>query len=318
MVVSAPLVSIVVPCYRQGHFLAGAIESALAQAHPAVEVIVVNDGSDDSTDDVARTYNNRIKYIQQVNLGLPGARNSGIAASTGKFLLFLDADDLLHSDAVRRLVEAAGGREDVLCVMGCRLFEREQEWGEERLPPDRSELSQHILVSNPMPPHAYFSSRSMVVAHGAFDRGLKSHEDWDLWLRLLFAGAEAVRVPLAGAYYRQHPQSMSRNLARMAETRAEVLRRTLERAVANPSRVRQFGADPEELVRRLRGLVASEHFDAGYLARQQGAHTKALYHYFMSFYRGRPSVAAVSAACKVIPHKLLGSLATDATGSAGR
>src|SRR5262245_7190181 len=118
----APVVSIVIPCFRQGHLLAGAIDSALAQTWKAVEVVVVNDGSDDQTDEVARGYGGRIQYLSQPNRGLAGARNTGLAASTGKYVLFLDADDLLHPQAVEWAVEVLGGREDVVSVSGHRTF----------------------------------------------------------------------------------------------------------------------------------------------------------------------------------------------------
>ena len=117
-----PLVSIIIPCYRQGRFLAEAIESALAQSYAAVEVIVVNDGSDDDTDAVARHYAERICYIAQPNCGVSVARNAGMAAARGDFLLFLDADDLLRPDAVRRMVAATQG-EERLVVQGWQCFD---------------------------------------------------------------------------------------------------------------------------------------------------------------------------------------------------
>src|SRR5256885_924618 len=97
------LVSVIIPCYRQAQFLPAALDSVLAQTHLDIEPIVVNDGSDDDTDAVARRYGSRISYLRQGNSGLPAARNAGIRKARGKFLLFLDADDLLHPQAVQRL-----------------------------------------------------------------------------------------------------------------------------------------------------------------------------------------------------------------------
>ena len=85
-------VSIIIPCYKQAHFLAEAIESALAQDYDNFEVIVVNDGSPDNTSEVAKRY--PVSLIEQENKGLSAARNAGIKASTGSWILPLDADNL--------------------------------------------------------------------------------------------------------------------------------------------------------------------------------------------------------------------------------
>jgi glycosyltransferase involved in cell wall biosynthesis len=95
-----PVVSVIIPCYRQAHFLSDAIESALTQTYPNVEVIVVNDGSPDDTAGVAARYSG-VRYIEQANSGLAAARNAGLAHSRGEFIVFLDADDRLMPDALR-------------------------------------------------------------------------------------------------------------------------------------------------------------------------------------------------------------------------
>ena len=95
----APLVSVVIPCYNQAHFLGEAIESVLAQTYPHLEIIVVDDGSPDNTEEVATRYSG-VRYVQQANQGLAAARNTGLRHSTGAYLVFLDADDRLLPQAV--------------------------------------------------------------------------------------------------------------------------------------------------------------------------------------------------------------------------
>ena len=95
---TGPLASVVIPCYKQAHFLPQAIESALSQTHRPVEVIVVDDGSPDNTAAVVARYP-QVRYLRQENRGLGGARNSGFRISNGEYILFLDADDRFMPDA---------------------------------------------------------------------------------------------------------------------------------------------------------------------------------------------------------------------------
>lgn len=87
-------ISVVIPCYNQGQYLADAISSALSQDYPDKEIIVVNDGSLDNTASVATSFGNTILYIEQPNGGAAKARNSGIQAASGEYIAFLDADDI--------------------------------------------------------------------------------------------------------------------------------------------------------------------------------------------------------------------------------
>lgn len=101
-----PKVSVVIPVYRQAHYLAAAIASLLAQTLQDFEIIVVDDGSpDDVPGALARaSADPRIKLVRQENKGLAGARNSGFAAATGDFLSFLDADDTYEPQKLEKQV----------------------------------------------------------------------------------------------------------------------------------------------------------------------------------------------------------------------
>jgi glycosyltransferase involved in cell wall biosynthesis len=302
---SLPLVSVIIPCYRQGHFLAGAIEAALGQTYPSVEVIVVNDGSDDQTDCVARRFGTRIKYVAQQNRGLAGARNAGIAVATGQYLHFLDADDRLDRRAIGWLVSAAGGREDVLCVMGIRTFEHDGgPYVDRPIPVDRT-LELRLLTDNPAPPLSYLSPRSLVVASGQFDHRVRSCEDWDLWSKQIFAGSRLVLVPECGALYRVHAESMSKNLGLMARMRAAVMHRNLRRATENPARIRELGGDPAVLRRRLRTLRTHEYLRAGYWLREQGLHGQAAVQFGCCLARGDSRWSALTGLAKLVPHRLV-------------
>ena len=102
-----PLVSVIVPCYNQASFLSDALDSVLAQTYTDWECIIVNDGSTDNTEEVAKTYINkdsRFAYVHKNNGGLPSARNFGISKSSGDFILPLDADDLIGSSYLEKAI----------------------------------------------------------------------------------------------------------------------------------------------------------------------------------------------------------------------
>jgi glycosyltransferase involved in cell wall biosynthesis len=100
-------VSVIIPCYKYGHFLPAAIESVLAQTYRDLEVIVVDDGSTDDSAAIADGYS-RVACLRQPNLGQGAAQNRCLEAASGEFVLFLDADDQLVSDAVESFVECLG------------------------------------------------------------------------------------------------------------------------------------------------------------------------------------------------------------------
>jgi len=102
----APLVSVIIPAYNYAEWVGAAVDSALAQDHPGVEVIVVDDGSTDATPEVLASYGDAIRVIRRPNGGLNAATDTGIAAARGDFLTFLDADDTWRPDRVRLLAEA--------------------------------------------------------------------------------------------------------------------------------------------------------------------------------------------------------------------
>lgn len=114
---SAPLVSVVMPCYRCADTVQESVRSVKAQTLPDWELIAVDDGSDDGTPDVLRALAEgepRMRVLHQANGGVSRARNAGMDAAAGRWLCFLDADDYLAPDALERLLDQAG-EADVVC-----------------------------------------------------------------------------------------------------------------------------------------------------------------------------------------------------------
>lgn len=108
-----PLVSVVIPAFNAARFLAETIDSVLAQDHPALEVVVVDDGSTDATGEIARSYGDAVAVLTQVHQGLGAAQNRGIARATGDYLSFLDADDLWRPQKTRLQVAAIESLPDI-------------------------------------------------------------------------------------------------------------------------------------------------------------------------------------------------------------
>lgn len=272
------LVSIVIPCFRQGRWLAQAVESCLSQSHPRVEIIVVDDGSDDDTAAVSQSFGDRIRYIHQVNAGQSPARNAGLRVSRGQHVLFLDADDALHPDAVAKLLSVADAK--TLAMIGWKPFEHDvTEPGTEVLPPQADPIPS-LLRNNPGPPHIMLSPRGLLEKIGGWDPELSGTSDWDCWYRQLFAGAGLRCVSFIGAYYRQSPGQLSRNEMVMTENLAKASDKLYSLARKHPERLLSWGLDPAATVREFRRRAAREHAHLAWLRRERGQRRAAAKEYF--------------------------------------
>ncbi|MCO5297319.1 MAG: glycosyltransferase, partial [Fimbriimonadaceae bacterium] len=220
------LASILIPCYNQAHVLAEAIDSALAQTYPRVEVVVVDDGSTDGTAAVAERYGDRIVLVRQPNAGLSEARNTAIRHASGGVLVLLDSDDVLLPHSVASRVALLEADPAVGIVAG---YYREID--EQGVMLDRVPEVRHVSSLNPFyqtvkrnwgPPVGWTFRREAVEECGGFDPTLRSCEDWDLLMRVT-ARWKLAYDPSVGALYRQSPGSMSRNHRVMLDAAAQVL-----------------------------------------------------------------------------------------------
>lgn len=223
------VVSVVIPCYRQAHFLSDALESVLGQSYGDFDVIVVDDGSPDDTSAVVARFaarDPRVRCVRQPNGGLARARNAGLSAAGATYVVFLDADDRLLPDALAAGVRAL--EQNPLCVftrgqfeiidVGGRLLDEEVDSG---CPTgDQYEL---LLRKNWIwVPAAVMYRRSVFAESGAFDPRVDAAADLDLYLRLARlhpVHCHQTRV----AQYRRHAASMSTNPAVMAPAVHRVL-----------------------------------------------------------------------------------------------
>ncbi len=213
------LVSVIIPCYNQAHFLAEAVQSVLDQNYPAVEVIVVNDGSPDHTREVAAQFGDRIVYIEQGNRGLSSARNAGIRAATGQYIALLDSDDVCLPGRLRVEAEYLDTHPRVGAVFTDALLYREG-----RILGPKSDVSgrpqqpadfRWETVGYCPTPSTAMVRRECFDRVGYFDERLqRAGEDW------LFAVRLAVDYPIAyldqpTIYYRLHGENATAHLERI-------------------------------------------------------------------------------------------------------
>ncbi len=230
-----PLVSIVIPCYNQAHFLPESVGSVLTQTHPLLEVVVVDDGSSDNTAEVAGQYG-RVRCVRQKNQGLSGARNTGIRASGGEYIMFLDADDRLTSVAVEAHLRCfAKHPEAGFVVGGIDLISKDGSYLRSPRWPDLSanHYEQLLKASHVANTIAVMFRRSVLETVGEFDTSLPASEDLDMLLRVArsFPGVHHGAIV---AQYRRHSSNMSRNGVLMLGTMHRVMESQRRFVKGNP------------------------------------------------------------------------------------
>jgi glycosyltransferase involved in cell wall biosynthesis len=216
------LISVVIPTYNYGHFVTGAVESALAQTYPDREVIVVDDGSTDDTRDRLAPFEGRIRYIHQENRGLSAARNTGIRAARGALIAFLDSDDLWHPEKLAVQARYLAEHPKVALLASDHLDMHTSEIGEVDWPPvDGAHAIQARAISfEQLVIGSRFGACGVVARKwcfdevGFFDETLRSAEDVDMWIRIASRFAVA-RLEFPLWVYRHHGTSMHRATARM-------------------------------------------------------------------------------------------------------
>ena len=205
-----PLVSVVIPCFNQAKFLRGAIASVRSQTWPAIESIVVDDGSTDDTSAVA--YEEGVTtVVRQENRGLSGARNAGLAAAHGEFVVFLDADDELLPDAVRSGVDALQRHPDAGGVgRRCLLMDGEGRPLTVTHPQLRTaDLYAELLSINFVwTPGAALFRRDAIQAVGGFHLEHAAAADYGVLLALARRG-QLIVDPREVVWYRKHNSNMS-------------------------------------------------------------------------------------------------------------
>lgn len=275
-----PLVSIIVPCYNAGRWLAATLDSALAQTWPACEVIVVDDGSRDDSLAVARSHEARgVRVVSQPNRGASAARNHGLRLARGEFIQFLDADDLLTPDKIAAQMERlqAVGPEYVASSRWGRFTDEpaqaafvNDEVFRDFAPMDF--LLAHISARTMVQPNAWLTPRRLIERAGPWDESLSLNDDGEFFARVILGSHGIVFTARGASMYRSGVQT---SLSRRRDRRAlESVARSVELIAAHVLR-----AEDSPLVRRAladywRRLELELYPDAPDLRRRAAAEVK--------------------------------------------
>lgn len=210
-----PRVSVIIPCYNQGHYLAEALESVKKADVSLLEVIIVNDGSTDAfTNEYCKQLQSEgYQVVFQENRGLSGARNTAIRLAKGDYILALDADNKIRPEYITKSIAVMDGNPAVAVVYGNAQF-----FG------DRNDVSapgpfnlQRMMISNVIDACSVIR-RSVLQQTGLYDESMRSGwEDWELYLRIAFAGYEFHYIDEVLFDYRVQSSSMSKTLYRNYE-----------------------------------------------------------------------------------------------------
>jgi glycosyltransferase involved in cell wall biosynthesis len=224
---STPLVSIVIPVFNGAKYLREAIDSALAQTYPNVEVIVVNDGSTDEgrTAEIARSYGNRIRYIEKTNGGVATALNRGIREMRGEFFSWLSHDDVYYAEKIARQMATLRDTEGDKTILHCNYDVIDQAShivGRGAI--DNFALNNAILsiVGTYVNGCALLVPKTAFEAAGLFNESLTNSQDNELWVRMVMNGYRLRYVPDILIKSRKHPEqgSLTRSATHAQETRA--------------------------------------------------------------------------------------------------
>lgn len=220
MTIELPLISVIMPCFNAERHLQQSINSVFNQTYPNLELIVINDGSADSSLQILKSFSDaRLTVFDQPNLGVCKTRNRGILAAKGSLIAFLDADDTWHPECLSKLYQAlADDNSAALAYCGWQNVGLPGGQGQPFVPPNYESMDKlAALFQNCIwPIHACLSRKQVIIEAGLFDESLLTSEDFLLWLKI-GSKYKLTMVPEVLAFYHFHDGvQATRNKERVA------------------------------------------------------------------------------------------------------
>ena len=213
-------VSIIIPCYNQAKYLEETLYSILNQTYSNWECLIVNDGSSDETEQIAKQFtarDKRFNYFFKENGGLSSARNFGLNKSTGTYIQFLDSDDFIDNAKLELSINELNKPENTdkkLAISNFRMFVNDINNSSEPYCVLKSEFFnfESILYKweeeFTIPIHCGFFDASLFQTL-RFNENLKAKEDWVMWVQLFQSNLKTVFINQPLALYRKNPESMT-------------------------------------------------------------------------------------------------------------
>lgn len=257
-----PTISIIIPCYNQASFLLETVESALHSTYPELEIIIVNDGSTDNSREIAEELTEKytnVTLLNQENSGVTIARNSGIEFSSGKYILPLDADDLISPNYIPEAINILEKRQEVKVVY-CEASkfndQGERYW---KLKP----FSLKSLARDNMIFVSGVFRKADAMAVGGFSEDMKmGREDWEFWIKMLKNGGEVVKLPFKGFFYRIHSGSKRKKTGTSKKKKERIAylnahhKEFFERELNGPLRFQRTLSKPYNSLMKLLGFLS--------------------------------------------------------------
>ena len=230
---SQPMVSVITACYQHGRWLGDAVQSVLRQSYPRREIVIVNDGSTDSSADVAQRFVREqpgtVRYLETSRVGQAKARAAGARTAAGELWVLLDADDMLEPHMMERAVAALLRRPQAAAAVADVWMIAEDGRRILRLRQNRVPSWPAVAEGNAIGGLAGIMLRAEAVRRAGGLEGPPGAEDWDLWIRMARCGMEFVHVSGCLGRYRQAASSYSRKAFEMLRAKLDTLDRCRRR-----------------------------------------------------------------------------------------
>jgi hypothetical protein len=272
---ATPRFSIAIALYNAAHLVAEAVESALGQTVPPLEVIVCDDGSTDDVETALAPFEGRITVLRKENGGEASAKNAAARAAAAEFVVFLDADDVWLPERLEALGDLVAQRPDLDLLTTDAFLELDgaivrrcytDDFGFEVEDQRRAILTRNFFFGH------VAARRERFLAAGGFDESIRYTTDWDCWARLILEGARAGLVDEPLARYRLRRGSLSSQRAQLIAGRLQ----TLGKARSHPSLSAQARRTVDASIALERRRLALAEARAALLGELPGARRRSL------------------------------------------
>lgn len=280
------LVSIIIPTYNGLPWLIDAIESSINQSYKNFEIILIDDGSTDSTRQIVKDrYGDKIEYYFQVNQGLSSARNFGLEKANGDYIQFLDSDDLIPIEKIKTQISFLKENKEIDIVYSqCKTFYKNdigslKDWRKKQTYKNGN-LFIPLLKKSFILPHMPLSRTKVLIDSGGYDNDMNSCIDYDFWLRVAFRGTNFYFLDDGNfVYYRILNDSLSSSSLEFSKNGLYSLKKL-------KNEVKKFS---KEEIKIYKSAIADWEFKIGRSNHEEGKYFRGLNKMFLSILRSENS-----------------------------